>query len=42
MQKAWTELAEEHDLVEKKFRDIERIFSFTDAAVSNGIMMNFR
>ncbi|EON64875.1 hypothetical protein W97_04109 [Coniosporium apollinis CBS 100218] len=41
VQKAWTELAEEHDLVEKKFRDIERIFSFTDAAVSNGIMMNF-
>lgn len=31
--KAWKELAEKHDLMDKNFRDVERVFSFTDAAL---------
>jgi hypothetical protein len=34
VQKAWKELASKHDLLDKEFRDIDRIFSFTDAALS--------
>lgn len=30
---AWKELAEKHDLMNKQFRDVERVFSFTDAAL---------
>lgn len=31
--KAWKELAEKHNLLDKQFRDVERVFSFTDAAL---------
>jgi len=31
--KAWKELAEKYDLMDKQFRDVERVFSFTDAAL---------
>lgn len=34
VQQAWKELASQYDLLDKEFRDIERIFSFTDAALS--------
>jgi len=34
VKKAWRELAEKYDLVEKEFRDPERVFSFADAALS--------
>ncbi|KAH8655857.1 hypothetical protein BX600DRAFT_526311 [Xylariales sp. PMI_506] len=34
VQNAWKELAAEHNLLDKELRDIERIFSFTDAALS--------
>jgi hypothetical protein len=40
--KAWRELAEKHDLVEKEFRDVERVFSFTDAALSWNQNIYFR
>ena len=33
VQAAWKELAAKYDLLDKEFRDIERIFSFTDAAL---------
>lgn len=42
VQKAWHELAVEHDLLDKEFRDIERIFSFTDAALSWSQSIYFR
>jgi hypothetical protein len=32
--KAWRELAEKHKLIEKEFKDVDRVFSFTDAALS--------
>lgn len=34
VQAAWKELAAKYDLMDKELRDIERIFSFTDAALS--------
>jgi len=34
VQAAWRELAAKHDLLDKELRDIERIFLFTDAALS--------
>lgn len=33
VQKAWGEIAERHGLREKKFRDVDRVFGFTDQAV---------
>lgn len=33
VQAKWKELAIENDLLDKEFRDIDRIFSFTDAAL---------
>jgi hypothetical protein len=40
--KAWKELAEKHDLMEKEFRDVDRVFSFTDAALSWSQSIYFR
>lgn len=40
--KAWRELAEKYDLVEKEFRDSERVFSFLDAAISWSQTIHFR
>ncbi|KIW06944.1 uncharacterized protein PV09_02605 [Verruconis gallopava] len=34
VQAAWKELAAKHDLLDKELRDVDRIFSFTDAALS--------
>lgn len=34
VQAAWKELAAKYDLIDKELRDVERIFSFTDAALS--------
>jgi hypothetical protein len=42
VQKAWRELAETYDLLDKDFRDIERVFSFTDAALSWSQSVYFR
>ncbi|KAJ5612959.1 hypothetical protein N7510_006153 [Penicillium lagena] len=36
IQKAWSEVSERHDLREKKFREIDRIFGFTDLAITAG------
>lgn len=36
IRKAWSEIAERHDLREKKFRDIDRVFGFTDLAIIAG------
>jgi hypothetical protein len=33
VQEAWKELAAKHDLLDKELRDIDRIFSFTDASL---------
>jgi hypothetical protein len=33
VQEAWKKLANKYELIDKEFRDIERIFSFTDAAL---------
>jgi len=41
IQDAWKDIAEKNDLAEKGFRDIDRIFSFTDAAVAWGQQINF-
>ncbi|KAL2350176.1 NAD dependent epimerase/dehydratase family protein-like protein [Cryomyces antarcticus] len=38
---AWKELAEKHGLVDKELRDVDRIFSFTDAALSWCYPINF-
>jgi hypothetical protein len=42
VREAWRELAEKHDLMEKEFRDVERVFSFTDAALSWSQSIYFR
>jgi len=42
VQEAWKELAAKYDLLDKEFRDIERIFSFTDAALSWSQSIYFR
>jgi len=40
--KAWKELAEKYDLMDKQFRDVERVFSFTDAALGWSQNIYFR
>jgi hypothetical protein len=42
VQKAWRELAEKYDLLDKEFKDVERVFSFTDAALSWSQSIYFR
>jgi hypothetical protein len=42
VQKAWRELAENYDLLDKEFKDVERVFSFTDAALSWSQSIYFR
>lgn len=42
VQEAWKQLAAKYDLLDKEFRDIERIFSFTDAALSWSQSIYFR
>jgi hypothetical protein len=39
---AYREMAKEHGLVDKELRDVDRLFSFTDAAVSAALHINFR
>ncbi|GME40666.1 nad dependent epimerase dehydratase family protein [Neofusicoccum parvum] len=41
VQQAWKELAQEHDLLDKELRDVDRIFSFTDNALANSVCINF-
>ena len=40
--KAWREIAQEHNLVEKQLRDVDRIFSFADMALISSTPLNFR
>jgi len=40
--KAWKELADKYDLVEKELRDVDRVFSFLDAFICCAAPMNFR
>jgi len=41
IQQVWKDIAKKNNLAEKEFRDIDRIFSFTDAAVAWGQQINF-
>lgn len=40
--KAWKELADEHGLVDKELRDVERVFAFLDGTLCRSCPLNFR
>jgi hypothetical protein len=42
VQKAWTELAQRHDLAEKELRDVDRIFGFADMALMLAFSVHLR
>lgn len=42
VQKAWTELAEEHDLNPKELTDVDRVFGFLDGTLCRHSPLNFR
>ena len=39
--KAWKELAERYDLVDKGLRDVDRVFGFLDGMINRSAIMNF-
>ncbi|KAL1956439.1 hypothetical protein VTO42DRAFT_7326 [Malbranchea cinnamomea] len=41
VQRAWEEIAEQHQLRHRKLRDIDRVFGFLDAALTSNITINF-
>lgn len=42
VQQAWKELAQEHGLRDQQLRDVDRIFTFADAALANVSRINMR
>jgi len=42
VQQAWKELAEQHDLVDKELREVERVFSFLDGILCRPQQQNYR
>lgn len=42
VQKAWSEIAEKHQLRDKSLGDVDRIFGFTDAAIMGSFPIHYR
>lgn len=42
VQKAWSELAKEHNLTQKELKDVDRVFGFLDGTLVRHSPLNFR